>query len=63
MYEHFPIDHTLNKFISDNLMYTLVEPTSHTSILTSDVTTEALNSNYTTFTLNENFTLKKAKLF
>ncbi|SAM86538.1 Cytochrome c oxidase subunit 2 / GIY-YIG domain of intron endonuclease I (mitochondrion) [Ustilago bromivora] len=52
----FPIDHPLNKFITENLMHTLVDPTGHTSILYSDLSTEALDMNASTFSLNNNFT-------
>ena len=56
MFDHFPVDHPLNKFISGNLNHTFVEPTGHTSILYSDVMADALNSKTSTFTLNSTFT-------
>ena len=37
-------------------MQTLFDPTGHTSILYSDLSTEALDMNASTFSLNNNFT-------
>jgi len=56
MYEHFTLEHPLNKFITENPMHTLADPTGHTYILYSDLSTEALDMNASTFSLNNNFT-------